>query len=204
MLSHAHDQTAYGIQDDSLLAINDILALLAREHACSKTATVRIRKAKQNIKAWRGPKRLTLDRLAIKRGCDLRDGVGDCPVLVANFDGAHGGLSSSVRSLDHIRTTTSDGVGGISTNNDGLCMDGRIAVDVRAKLDLDDVIFLQSLSCLRIRSSRRVTQDKGCFSALLECQKSKRRTYAIGEKWATTLLTDIEVGKAIPIPTGHQ
>lgn len=71
-----------GVEEDALLAVGDVLLVLAREHALDGDAVVLLG--------------------------DLVNNLGDVPVLVAGLDGAHGGLSGVVGSLHDIG---SDGVG---------------------------------------------------------------------------------------------
>lgn len=77
-------------------------------------------------------------------------------------------------------------------NDDCLRTNRGETIDVCTKLNLDDIVFGQDLLRLWVRSvgrdkSDRVWRDRGIV-----------RTYARGEKCATALLTEMQVGKASP------
>ena len=109
-----------GVEEDALLAVGDVLLVLAREHAS--------------------------DGNAVKLLGDLANNVGDVPVLVAGLDGAHGSLGGLVGGLDDIGS----GALVLGTEDDGLGVGDGVAVNLDTELDLDNVAVLKDNLGVRV------------------------------------------------------
>ena len=144
----------------------------------------------------RAQKKITLYRLAIPCRRSAVDRLRYCPVLVADLDSAHRDLSSGPSSLEHICATASDRVLRGRADDDGLCADGRKTIDVCTEMDFDDVVLCERDLRLGIGAVGALRHAAG-QSGILE--RRSARTHARGEKWATQLLTEMQVGKAMPL-----
>lgn len=111
-----------GVQDDLLLAVNDVLLLLVRQHA--------------------------LDGLAAVGGGNAANVVGHGGVGVTGADQADGGLGSLVGSHEDIGLLAGDGVLLRGTDNNGGGGNGAITIDLGTELDLDHVAGLEDLGGL--------------------------------------------------------
>lgn len=103
-----------GVEDDLLLAIENVLVLLVGEHALSGGAAVGL--------------------------ANLGNVSGHVPVLVTRLDGSDGDLSCLPGGSDNVSDLAGDGS---AANDKGLGDNTAVAVDLGTKGDLDDVTVLQ-------------------------------------------------------------
>ena len=101
----------------------------------------------------------TLDGLAVERGRDLVDRVRDLPVFVPDLDEAHRGLGGGPRREERVRAAARDGLRRGRADDERLRAHRRVAVDVRADVQLDNIALGQGLLRERIRRERRVVRD---------------------------------------------
>lgn len=119
-----------GVEDDLLLAVQNVLVLLVGQH--------------------------TLGRLAAVGLADLVDVSSDIPVLVAGLDGSNSNLSSVPGSSDDV----SDLAGhGSAANNEGISNNTAVAVDLGSKRNLDDIASLEGNLGLGIGGNGRQVGD---------------------------------------------
>lgn len=72
---------------------------------------------------------------------------------MSNFDKPHGDFGCRPRSLNHICLATCYRIGRRCTDNYRFSCDGCKPIDMSSELDLDDIAFSESLSCLGIRTN---------------------------------------------------
>lgn len=101
------------VEEDTLLAVRDVLLVVARKHALNGDTVV--------------------------LGSDLLDNLGDVPVLVSGLESAHSSLSSVVSGSDDIGGSSLN----LVTDNDSLGDNDRVTVNVNTSLDLDDIAVLE-------------------------------------------------------------
>lgn len=89
--------------------------------------------------------RPTFNGFAPPSSRDLIHGIRDGPVLVSDLDQPHRSLGGCVGGLQHICSSTCNGVCGGCTDNDCLCCHGSESINMCTDMDLHDVIFPQYL-----------------------------------------------------------
>jgi hypothetical protein len=104
----------------------------------------------------------TLDSLAPVRARSLGHHLGDRPVLVARLDRAHRGLGRGPCRAEDVRLAALDRLLCRGADDDGLRRDRRKAVDVRAKVDLDDVAVSEEEAGERVRATQRAKVRMRC------------------------------------------
>ena len=133
----------------------------------------------------------TFHWLAIPSRSHFRDRVRHRPIFVPDFDQSQRSLGSMPSCLEYIGTSSRHRILFACTNDDRLCADRRKPIDVGPDVELHNVVFSQRLRSEGIRATYDIIDS-------IEGLGLGKKTYARGEKWATALLTEIHVGKAMP------
>ena len=103
---------------------------------------------------------LTFNGLAVPLRGRARYDLGNSPVPVSDLHSTHRGLSSVVSCLDDVCPSTGDGIGCISSNNDGFSTDGGESINVSPELDFYNIVFRECSSGFGIRSESIVARKE--------------------------------------------